>query len=147
MIRFKNSRKVWHLRQTRYWHNLDKTSFFSDPDSLKIAGAKRSPAKWQTGCNGQNNTHVPVCISASGEKLPLLVIFSGKSACSSWLPIKDHPDVYFSATMKECKTAELIYNWFRCFPASVERKNTSYSWRPWLPFIHGTCGACFRKEC
>ena len=83
--------------------------------SLKIADAKGSSAKRQTGGNGcdYTYTHVPACISTSYERLPLLVIFSGKNTWSSWLPIKYHPDVYFSATMKGWKTAELFYDLFQ----------------------------------
>jgi hypothetical protein len=101
------------LDKPECWFNLDETSFCRDPGSLKIAGAKGSPATRRTGGNGRDNTTVLACVNASGEKLPPLVVFSGKNTWSSWLPVQDHPDACFSATKKGWMTADLFYNWFR----------------------------------
>ena len=46
---------------------------------------------------------------------------------SSWLPIKDHPDVYFSATMKEL--FQLL--WICSSQNWKEKKSWSFQWRFW----------------
>lgn len=69
--------------------NLDETSLCTDPSRIKILGAKGKPSSRIIAGSGKENITVLAGASASGEKLPPLVIFKGNNIWSSWYPNKD----------------------------------------------------------
>ena len=101
------------LDKPQCWFNLDETSFCRDPGNTKVAGAKGSPATRRTGGNGRENTTVLACISANGEKLPPLIVFSAKNTWTSWIPVDGaYPGASYSSTNKGWMTSDLFMNWF-----------------------------------
>jgi hypothetical protein len=53
------------------------------------------------------------CISANGEKLPPLIVFSAKNTWTSWITVDiAYPGAYHSSTKKRWMASDLFMNWF-----------------------------------
>lgn len=60
-------------------YNLDETSFCNDPGNTKVVGGEGVKSSRGTRGNGHQNTTVPACIRADGQKKPPLIVFSAKN--------------------------------------------------------------------
>jgi len=67
--------------------NVDETSFAHDPTKTKVVGAVGQPCTRVISSCGRENTSVLVGSSASGIRLPLLIIFKGKNIMEDWINI------------------------------------------------------------
>lgn len=71
-------------------YNLDETGFNLDPSRTKVVGERNSPSVRVTSGPGKESTTVLMGGSASGEKLPpLIIVFKGKNV-PGWLLLKNH---------------------------------------------------------
>lgn len=94
-------------------YNCDETSFSNDPSKTRIIGAKGEKATRTTHSTGRENTKVLTCCSASGNKLPLLVVFKGKNIIESWIDPEDKWNTAISVAEKGWMNGKLFLNWFK----------------------------------
>lgn len=66
-------------------YNVDETSFNLDPSRTKVVGEKNSPSVRITSGPGKESTTVLMGGSASGHKLPPLIVFKGKNVWDTWM--------------------------------------------------------------
>lgn len=97
-------------------YNLDETSFCHDPSKSKVVGLRGSKSVRMTSSPGRENTSVLMCVSASGRKLPPLIIFKGKNVMESWIQKEISNQTSFAATKRGWMESEVFRNWFeKCF--------------------------------
>lgn len=80
--------------------NLDETGFTRDPSKTKIVGEVGYPSTRTVSSPGRENISVLLAVSATGRKLPPLILFKGANIWDDWLPPKEQifPGSSFAAT-------------------------------------------------
>lgn len=98
---------------SRIW-NLDETSFCTDPSKTKIVGAKNKPCTRTISAPGKQNITVLLAASATGEKVPPLIIFKGKNIWDEWYaPEKTgFPNTTYAATQNGWMETTVFENYF-----------------------------------
>ncbi|KAJ8909702.1 hypothetical protein NQ315_002742 [Exocentrus adspersus] len=94
-------------------YNLDETSFSHDPKKTKVVGAVGRRSTRMISSAGRENTSVLICTSASGHKLPPLVIFKGKNVIESWLSQNVKDEMAYAASKRGWMESTIFYNWFK----------------------------------
>lgn len=80
---FENPDLIW---------NLDETSLCLDPSKTKVVGQINKPCSRTTYGSGKENITVLAGVSASGKKLPPLIIYKGKFIWDKWMAEIDSQD-------------------------------------------------------
>ena len=103
-----------HNKPEQIW-NLDESSFSTDPSKTKVVGKIGVPSTRTTSGPGRENTTVLLACSASGGKIPPLIIFKGKSVWNEWVGSKDQefPGTSYAATKKGWMEAEVFANYIQ----------------------------------
>ena len=97
-------------------YNIDETSFCLDPSRIKVVGEKGKAAHRVTAGPGRENFTVLIMGgSASGRKLPPLIIFRGKHIWDSWMAKgnEEFPDMTYAATENGWMNSETFSNYFQ----------------------------------
>lgn len=94
--------------------NLDETAFSRDPSKTKIVGEVGYPSTRTVSSPGRDNITVLLTASASGRKLPPVVVFKGVNIWDEWIPPRDriYPDMSFSATKNGWMESETFEKFF-----------------------------------
>ncbi|XP_022827114.1 uncharacterized protein LOC111356860 [Spodoptera litura] len=96
--------------------NLDETSLCLDPTKTKVVGKKNKPCARTTYGSGKENITVLAGASASGKKLPPLIIFKGKFVWDQWMADLNKDDYDFeltyAASTKGWMESEIFHNYF-----------------------------------
>lgn len=95
--------------------NLDESSFSRDPSKTKVVGKIGLPATRTTSGPGRENTTILIACSASGAKVPPLIVFKGKSIWSEWVGSKDleYPGTSYAATKNGWMEVEVFENYLQ----------------------------------
>nr|XP_026494170.1 uncharacterized protein LOC113399291 [Vanessa tameamea] len=93
--------------------NLDETSFSKDPAKTKIVGAKGHAATRVISTAGKDNTTVLLGASASGEKLPPLIVYKGKNVWETWTSAEAYPGTSYAATKNGWMETEVFESFFK----------------------------------
>lgn len=95
--------------------NLDETYFCLDPSKLKVLGAINAPATRTTSGPGKENITVLIAASASGLKLPPMIIFKGKYLWDTWVASEDQsfPGLVYASSQKGWMESDIFYNYLK----------------------------------
>ena len=91
--------------------NVDETSFSHDPSKTKVVGAIGAPCTRTISSCGRENTSVLVGASASGFKLPLLIIFKGQNVMEDWIDIEKDQITKYSPRVDDTAVAASENGW------------------------------------
>lgn len=80
--------------------NLDETSFCRDPTKTKVVGLVGYPSTRTISSPGRENTSVLLCCSASGTKIPPLIIFKGLNVWNEWVYQNENCKTTYAATKR-----------------------------------------------
>lgn len=94
--------------------NCDETSFCKDPSKTKIVGARGQACTRTTSTSGKENITVLLTISASGQKLPPLIIFKGKNMWDQWSAPEGtgYPGTSYAVTSNGWMETTVFENYF-----------------------------------
>ncbi|XP_066258180.1 uncharacterized protein [Euwallacea similis] len=97
----------------RIW-NLDEISFCTDPAKTKVVGGKNVPCIRTVSAPGRENIAVLMAASASGDKVPPLIIFKGKNIWDQWQASENsgYPGTTYAATNNGWMEVEVFQNYF-----------------------------------
>lgn len=96
--------------------NLDETSLSLDPSRTKVVGAVNKPSSRTTYGTGKENITVLAGVSASGKKLPPLIVYKGKNLWDQWLADNNEKldfELAYAATSKGWMEAEVFHNYIK----------------------------------
>lgn len=93
--------------------NLDETSFSKDPAKTKVVGLKGHAAIREISSPGRDNTTVLLGASASGEKMPPLIIFKGKNVWDTWTSPNAYPGTSYAATNNGWMETDVFETFFK----------------------------------
>nr|XP_029709500.1 uncharacterized protein LOC109411362 [Aedes albopictus] len=95
-------------------YNIDETSFCLDPSRVKVVGERGKAAHRVTAGPGRENVTVLMGGSASGQKLPPLIILKGKNFWNTWMADegKGFPDTTYAATENGWMNSDTFANYF-----------------------------------
>lgn len=100
--------------------NLDETSFCHDPKKTKVVGAVGVRSTRMISSAGRENTSVLICTSATGQKLPPLVIFKGKNIIESWISKNVKNETAYAASKRGWMESTIFLNRFKkCFLPNI----------------------------
>ncbi|GBM52892.1 hypothetical protein AVEN_162388-1 [Araneus ventricosus] len=91
--------------------NLDERAMFIDPSRGKAVGEKGKKLARVTETPGRESVTLMACVSASGERHPPLIIFSGKKLQSTW----SSPNVDKNLTLAISENGWMITEIFDCW--------------------------------
>lgn len=91
-------------------YNLDESSFCLDPTKTKIVGKRNAPASRTTSGPAKENVTVLIGASATGHKLPPMIIFKAKYIWDQWLAPEDKafPNTAYAATKNGWMEADVF---------------------------------------
>ncbi|PZC77478.1 hypothetical protein B5X24_HaOG203356 [Helicoverpa armigera] len=96
--------------------NLDETSLCLDPTKTKVVGQKNKPCARTPYGSGKENITVLAGASASGRKLPPLIVFKGKFVWDQWMADLNDSDYDFeltyAASAKGWMETDIFHNYF-----------------------------------
>src|SRR5258705_9168362 len=115
-----NELKILHKHA--YILNLDETGMSIDPVNTKVVAPKGEKASRVTGTPGRESITVLACISADGNKLPPLIIFSGKNLQSTWKGQNAYPGTTYAVSDKGWMVTEIFESWFENFCRTVVQR-------------------------
>lgn len=101
------------LPPARLIYNTDESAFGMDPRSIKFLGCRGQLLNHVTGGSGRENTTVLACVSATGQTLPPLIVFTAKAVQPSWLAKTPFPGIMYSANDNGWMTESTFFMWFR----------------------------------
>lgn len=112
---FELLQEVTHNVPPERIYNIDESSFCLDPSRVKVVGEKGKAAHRVTAGPGRENFTVLMGGSASGNKLPPLIIFKGKSIWDSWMAKTDEEfsGITYAATENGWMNSETFSNYFQ----------------------------------
>lgn len=95
--------------------NLDETSLCLDPTRTKVVGKMNKPCARTTQGSGKENITVLAGASASGKKLPPLIVYKGKYVWDTWMADLNSDEydfeVTYAASTKGWMETEIFYNY------------------------------------
>lgn len=95
--------------------NCDETSFCKDPSKTKVVGARGKACTRTTSTSGKENISVLLTISASGEKLPPLIIYKAKNMWDQWSAPEGtgYPGTSYAVTSNGWMETTVFENYFK----------------------------------
>lgn len=93
--------------------NTDESAFGMDPKSIRALGRRGELLHMVTGGSGREYTTVPTCVSASGQALPPLIVYTGKAVQPRWLAQNPIPGIMYSANENGWMTEATFYTWLK----------------------------------
>ncbi|CAH2102386.1 unnamed protein product [Euphydryas editha] len=95
--------------------NLDETSMCLDPSRTKVVGQINKPCARTTHGTGKENITVLTGASASGKKLPPLIVFKGKFVWDQWMadldPVDYDFEISYAASAKGWMETDIFFNY------------------------------------
>lgn len=92
--------------------NADESGFGSDPSRLRGIGQKGVALNRISDGSGRESTSVLGCVSASGDCLPPLIVFKGKSVQPRWVSREEFPGTMYAATENGWMGEPTFFQWF-----------------------------------
>jgi hypothetical protein len=93
--------------------NADETGFFHDPRKTKGVDTKGTSLTRQSQGSGRESTTVLACVSASGRKMPPLIIYRGKNFWDSWTSPDAYPGTNYAVSENGWMNSHIFLEWFK----------------------------------
>lgn len=94
-------------------YNADESAFGMDPTSVRGLGRRGELLHMVTGGSGREFTTVLACVSASGQTLPPLIVYTGKAVQPRWVAENPYPGIKYAANDKGWMTEATFFMWMR----------------------------------
>nr|CAI5868906.1 unnamed protein product [Callosobruchus analis] len=109
----------------RIW-NLDESYLSIDPSKSKVVGERGQKSSRVISSSGRENTTLVLACSATGQRVPPLIIFKGKNIWDQWKapPDKEFPGTAYAATPNGWMETKIFKTYFEktLVPALGDRR-------------------------
>nr|CAH7754791.1 unnamed protein product [Callosobruchus chinensis] len=94
--------------------NLDESYFSTDPSKSKVVGERGQKSSRVISSSGRENTTLVLACSATGQRVPPLIIFKGKNIWYQWKapPDEEFPGTAYAATPNGWMETKIFKTYF-----------------------------------